>query len=71
MCFMIKLKKILSVFIFIFVMLIYCLLVMVFLSKINFNHWLLEFLTYSVLGIIWVFPSMYILRPFKRNKNEK
>ena len=52
-------------------MLIYCLLVMVFLSKINFNHWLLELLAYSILGIIRVFPSMYILRPFKRYKKMK
>ena len=71
MCLMVKLKKILSIFTFLIVMLIYCLLVMVFLSKINFNHWLLELLAYAVLGIIWVFPSMYILRPFKRNNNEK
>ena len=71
MCLMIKFKKILSIFIFLIVMLIYCLLVMVFLSKINFNHWLIELLTYSVLGIFWVFPSMYILRPFKRDRNEK
>ena len=71
MCLMVKLKKILSIFTFLIVMFIYCLLVMVFLSKINFNHWLLELLAYSVLGIIWVFPSMYILRPFKRNKDEK
>jgi len=71
MCLMIKLKKILSIFIFLFAMIIYCLLIMVILSKINFNHWLLELLAYSILGIIWVFPSMYILRPFKRNKNEK
>ena len=42
------------------------LLVMVFLAKINFNHWLLELLVYFVLGIIWVFPSMYILKPFKK-----
>ncbi len=71
MCLMVKLKKILSIFTFLIVMLIYCLLVMVFLSKINFNNWLIELLAYSALGIIWVFPSMYILRPFKRNNNEK
>jgi len=71
MCLMVKLKKILSIITFLIVMFIYCLLIMVFLSKINFNHWLVELLAYSVLGIIWVFPSMYILRPFKRNNNEK
>ena len=68
MCLVVKLKKILSIFTFLIAMFIYCLLVMVFLSKINFNHWLLELLAYSILGIIWVFPSIYILRPFKRNK---
>ena len=68
---MLKLKKAFSVLAFIIAMFLYSLLVMVFLAKINFNHWLLELLAYSVLGIIWVFPSMYILRPFKRNKNEK
>ena len=68
MCLVVKLKKILSIFTFLMAMFIYCLLVMVFLSKINFNHWLLELLAYSILGIIWVFPSIYILRPFKRNK---
>ncbi len=47
-------------------MFLYCLLVMVFLTKINFNHWLLEFIVYFILGIIWVFPSMYILKPFKK-----
>ena len=47
-------------------MFLYCLLVMVFLIKINFNNWLLEFIVYFILGIFWVFPSMYILKPFKK-----
>ena len=61
-----KTKKLLSIIIFIFMMFLYCILVMAFLIKINFNHWLLEFIVYFVLGILWVFPSMYILRPFKK-----
>ena len=47
-------------------MFVYCLLVMAFLSKINFNNWLIEFIVYFILGIIWVFPAMYILTPFKK-----
>jgi len=39
---------------------------MAFLIKINFNNWLIEFIVYFILGIVWVFPSMYILRPFKK-----
>ncbi len=63
---MIKLKKAMSVVIFIIAIMIYCLLVMVILTKINFNHWLIEFIVYFLLGILWVFPSMLILRPFKK-----
>ena len=63
---MIKLKKAMSVVIFIIAITIYCLLVMVILAKINFNHWLIEFIVYFLLGILWVFPSMYILKPFKK-----
>ena len=63
---MLKTKKLLSIVLFILMMFLYCLLVMAFLVKINFNNWLLEFIIYFVLGIIWVFPSMYILRPFRK-----
>ena len=63
---MLKTKKLLSIVLFILMMFLYCLVVMAFLVKINFNNWLLEFIIYFVLGIIWVFPSMYILRPFKK-----
>ena len=63
---MIKLKKAMSVVVFIIAITIYCLLVMVILAKINFNHWLIEFIVYFLLGILWVFPSMYILKPFKK-----
>ena len=61
-----KTKKLLSIIIFILMMFLYCIVVMAFLIKINFNHWLLEFIVYFILGIFWVFPSMYILRPFKK-----
>ena len=61
-----KLKKAISVVMFIIAITIYCLLVMVILAKINFNHWLIEFIVYFLLGILWVFPSMYILKPFKK-----
>ena len=63
---MLKTKKLLSIVFFILMMFFYCLLVMAFLIKINFNNWLVEFIVYFILGIIWVFPSMYILRPFKK-----
>ena len=63
---MTKLKKAMSVVVFIIAITIYCLLVMVILAKINFNHWLIEFIVYFILGILWVFPSMYILKPFKK-----
>ena len=61
-----KTKKLLSIIIFILMMFLYCIVVMAFLIKINFNHWLIEFIVYFILGIFWVFPSMYILRPFKK-----
>ena len=63
---MLKTKKLISIVIFILMMFLYCLLVMAFLIKINFNNWLIEFVVYFALGIIWVFPSMYILKPFKK-----
>ena len=61
-----KIKKMISILFFIFAMFIYCLLVMAFLAKINFNNWIIEFIVYFILGIIWVFPAMYILKPFKK-----
>ena len=64
---MLKLKKAFSVLAFIIAMFLYSLLVMVFLAKINFNNWILEFVSYFILGIIWVFPAIYILKPFKKN----
>ena len=63
---MTKFKKAMSVVVFIIAITIYCLLVMVILAKINFNHWLIEFIVYFILGILWVFPSMFILKPFKK-----
>ena len=63
---MLKTKKLISIIVFIIMMFLYCVLVMAFLVKINFNNWLLEFIVYFILGIIWVFPSMYILKPFKK-----
>jgi hypothetical protein len=59
-----KTKKLLSIIIFILMMFLYCIVVMAFLVKINFNSQFLEFIVYFILGIIWVFPSMIILRPF-------
>ena len=63
---MLKAKKLLSIIFFILMMFVYCLLVMAILIKINFNNWLVEFIVYFIFGIIWVFPAMYILKPFKK-----
>ena len=63
---MLKTKKLLSIVLFIILMFLYCLLAMIVLVKINFNNWFIEFIVYFVLGIAWVFPSIYILRPFKK-----
>ena len=63
---MLKTRKLLSIILFILMMFLYCLLVMAILVKINFNNWVIELIVYFTLGIIWVFPSMYILRPFKK-----
>ena len=63
---MLKFKKISSVIIFIISIFLYSLLVMVFLSKINFNNWIIELIAYFSLGVLWIFPSMYILKPFKK-----
>ena len=32
---------------------------------------MIEFIVYFILGILWVFPSMYILRPFKKDDKKK
>ncbi len=66
---MVKFKRMASVLIFVISIFIYSLLVMVFLSKINFNNWFFEFITYFLTGILWIIPSIYILKPFK-NTNE-
>ena len=63
---MLKLKKAFSVLAFIIAMFLYSLLVMVFLAKINFNNWIMELIVYFVLGVAWIFPAMFILRPFKK-----
>ena len=68
---MLKTKKLISIVLFILLMFLYCLLVMAFLVKINFNNWLVEFIIYFLLGIIWVFPSIYILKPFKKNEQKQ
>ena len=52
-------------------MFLYCLLAMAILVKINFNNWFIEFTVYFMLGVLWVFPSMYILRPFKKMTRKK
>tara|TARA_Y100000816_G_C25938351_1_gene489392 strand:- start:565 stop:768 length:204 start_codon:yes stop_codon:yes gene_type:complete len=67
---MLKTKKLLSIIIFIIMMFLYCLLVMAFLIKINFNNWLIELIVYFILGILWIFPAMYILNPFKKNEKK-
>mgnify|MGYP001332864006 FL=1 len=61
-----KLKKIMSIVLFIFAISLYSLLVMTLLSFFNLNHWLIELAVYMFFGIIWIFPSMYILKPFKK-----
>ena len=63
---MLKTKKLISIILFIILMFLYCLLVMAFLIKINFNNWFIELIVYFILGILWVFPAIYILSPFKR-----
>ena len=67
---MIKFKKILSIIIFLLLTFIYILLTMAFLQKFNntwiLNNWILELIVYFILGNLWIFPSMYILKPFKK-----
>ena len=67
---MIKLKKMLSIIVFLVLTLIYILVIMTFLQKFNdtwiFNNWILELIVYFILGNLWVFPSMYKLKPFKK-----
>ena len=69
---MIKFKKILSVIIFLLLTFIYILLTMAFLQKFNntwiLNNWILELIVYFMLGNLWIFPSMYILKPFKKSQ---
>lgn len=68
---MIKFKKILSIIIFLLLTFIYILLTMAFLQKFNntwiLNNWILELIVYFILGNLWIFPSMYILKPFKKS----
>ena len=63
-----KLKKIMSIVLFIFAISLYSLLVMALLSFFKLDHWLIELIVYMFFGIIWIFPSMYILRPFKKSQ---
>ncbi|MGY9025154.1 MAG: DUF2842 domain-containing protein [Candidatus Pelagibacterales bacterium] len=60
----------LSIIVFLVLTLIYILVIMTFLQKFNdtwiFNNWILELIVYFILGNLWVFPSMYILKPFKK-----
>ena len=69
---MIKFKKILSIIIFLVLTFVYILLTMAFLQKFNntwiLNNWILEFIVYFILGNLWIFPSMYILKPFKKSQ---
>lgn len=60
-----KIKKMLSIVIFIISIFLYSLLVMAILSEIKFNNWVIELIVYMFLGIIWIYPSIYILKPFK------
>jgi hypothetical protein len=45
---------------------------MAFLQKFNntwiLNNWILELIVYFILGNLWIFPSMYILKPFKKSQ---
>ena len=61
-----KLKKMTSIVLFIFAISVYSLLVMAIISNFKFNNWFLELCVYMFLGIIWIFPSIYILKPFKK-----
>jgi len=69
---MIKFKKILSIIIFLVLTFVYILLTMALLQKFNntwiLNNWILEFIVYFILGNLWIFPSMYILKPFKKSQ---
>ena len=60
-----KIKKMFSIVIFIISIFLYSLIVMAILSEIKFNNWVIELIVYMFLGIIWIFPSIYILKPFK------
>ena len=66
-----KTKKLLSIIIFILMMFLYCIVVMAFLIKINFNHWLLEF----IVTLYWVLSGFSLQCIFegllKKNDNKK
>ena len=63
-----KTKKMFSIVIFILSIFIYSLIVMALISEIKFNNWIIELIVYMFLGIIWIYPSMIILKPFKSQK---
>ena len=60
-----KTKKMLSIVIFIISIFVYSLIVMALISEIKFYNWMIELVVYMFLGIIWIYPSMIILKPFK------
>ena len=69
-----KLKKMFSILTFLILTFVYILVIMTFLQKFNdtwvFNNWILELIVYFILGNLWIFPSMYILKPFKKNEKK-
>ena len=63
-----KTKKMLSIVIFIISIFFYSLIIMALISEIKFYNWIVELIVYMFLGIIWIYPSMIILKPFKSKK---
>ncbi len=67
-----RFKKIFSILAFFILTFVYILITMTFLQKFNdtwiFNNWILELIVYFILGNLWIIPSMYILKPFKKTK---
>ena len=63
-----KTKKMLSIVIFIISIFFYSLIIMALISEIKFYNWIVELIVYMFLGIIWIYPSMIILKPFKSRK---
>lgn len=63
-----KTKKMLSIVFFIISIFVYSLIVMALISEIKFYNWMIELAVYMFLGIIWIYPSMIILKPFKSQK---